>query len=209
MKRNLFCLLFCLIQSNLFAQIFFEKTYPDTAYSKGYGVQQMPDSGYMILATTQVFTVDTVFLDSIFINKLFLIRTNSNGDTLWTKLLNDTSFNYLTGYEALDLQKTSDGNLIALGGIGCCSGGVLVKFDYFGNIYWATAFSGPDINTLIFGMKEYFDKGFLVTGSNGHLSNPNYYWDVYLVKIDSLGVIEFDTTYGKPEVMREEILNSI
>lgn len=121
------------------SDVYLIKTYTngDTMWTKTYGgagddlgqsVQQTNDGGYIIAGTKDNFSLQT---------KIYLIKTNSNGDTLWTKSYQDSS-----EAQGAIVQQTSDRGYI-ISGIGSSSYGAfyLIKTDSLG-------FSGcNDFNT--------------------------------------------------------------
>ncbi len=72
---------------------------------KGQDVQQTDDGGYIIAGYTQIIGLDYDF---------YLIRTDANGDTLWTKTIGDSQAP-TPWEEAFALDQTSDGGYIVAG----------------------------------------------------------------------------------------------
>jgi len=97
--------------------VYLVKTYPngDTMWTKTYdreartdkgmAVQQTDDGGYIIAGYTQIIGLDYDF---------YLIRTDANGDTVWTKTIGDSQAP-TPWEEAFTLDQTSDGGYIVAG----------------------------------------------------------------------------------------------
>jgi hypothetical protein len=115
-------------------------------------------------------------------NKLFLIRTNAVGDTLWTSTYGGQ---YLDdgGYA----QQTSDGGFIQCGrtenfGANSIGDGCLIKTNANGTINWSKRYGGSQGERLE-SVHQTGDGGFISGGSIGSVG-PGYAW---VVKTDSTG----------------------
>jgi len=99
----------------------------NTQWSKAYGgtnsdmanyVQQTIDGGYILGGTTQSFGAGVM--------DVYLVKTDSFGDTLWTKAIGDTAYDYCNV-----VQETIDGGYIVAGSRN--DDAYLVKTDANGN----------------------------------------------------------------------------
>ena len=180
----LFFVTILLLQSNMLAQA------PDTLWTKTYGrsnssddgnsVQQTSDGGYIVAGSTSS-------LDSG-ISDIYLIKTNSLGDTLWTKTYGD-SWN-----EGKSVQQTSDGGYIIAGSFGDAlfnSNVYLIKTDSSGDTLWTKTFGGF-IRAGGNSVQQISDGGYIVTGFTMGLIGET----VYLIKTDSSGDTLWAKTYG-------------
>ena len=164
------------------AQISFQKTYGDSIVNdNGQSIIQTSDGGFMIVATR--------FTTGNWIESLFLIRTNSVGDTLWTKRIKEPTVNY-SGAQVI---QTFDGGFAITGFKG---GGItfvpyLLKIDSSGNILWNKTylwFADEHINSIV----QTPDSGFLLAG---YLYNGNNL--VYFIRTDSVGDTLWTKSYGE------------
>src|SRR6185436_3703683 len=80
-------------------QITFQKTFGGPGLQSGYCVQQTSDAGYIIAGYNNVGNFD-----------IYLIKTNTNGDTLWTR-----TFGGLNDEDSFSLEQTADGGYIITG----------------------------------------------------------------------------------------------
>ena len=167
---------------NSFAQTTFQKTFGDTAVNDiGQSILQTQDGGYLIAATR--------YTSGNYIESLFLIRTNSNGDTAWTRLINEPTVNY-SGSQAV---KTSDGGFVITGikGGGNTFVPYLMKMDSSGNVVWNKTYlwyADEHINAIV----QTPDSGFLLAG---YLYNGNNL--VYFIRTNSSGDTLWTKSYGE------------
>jgi hypothetical protein len=90
-----------LVKIDTFGDTLWTKTYGGAGYDLGYSVQQTQDSGYIVAGGTNSFGNNA---------QVYLIKTNSSGDTLWTRIHGGTGQSW--GYS---VQQTSDGGYIVAG----------------------------------------------------------------------------------------------
>lgn len=125
------------------------KTYGGPYEDRGNAVIQMSDSGYLAVGYAFVGEYEPLYS--------YVIRTQKNGDTLWTRyIVPDTSYN---GSRAISVAITPGGYLI--GSESCCGGGwdmMLTKLDSNGNLLWNKTYGRDGDDEL---------KKFLVTPNSG------------------------------------------
>jgi hypothetical protein len=183
MRRKSFCLTSILISISFYcASQTFMKTYGGTGSDIGNAVQQTFDDGYIILGTKNTGT---------FSAKVYLIKVNIFGDTLWTKTYGGTSYDY--GYS---VARTLDSGFIISGmsysfGLGADDVYIL-KVDSLGNLQWTKTIGGmaPDWGNYV---QQTTDSGYIVAGRTFSINNPN--GEAYLIKIDILGNILWSKSY--------------
>ena len=152
------------------------RSYGGTEYDRAFHVLQMPDDGYLLTCRTQSFGDADM--------NGYLIRTNSTGDTLWTKVIGGAQTCELSWCE-----QTSDGNYIAVGdirGTGVLTvDAYMVKFDSDGNILWTRNFGGPE-SDLASCVKETQDGGLIIVGQTKSFTIDQNV-DVYIIKTNDAG----------------------
>jgi hypothetical protein len=117
-----------------------------------------------------------------------LIKTNLNGDTLWTK-----KYGYLTNDQNLiyRCQKTNDNGFIIVGVTKTIIYSAwAIKTDSLGNIQWQYTYAG---NNEFFDVEQTFDGGYVFSGSS---SSGN--GDIYVVKTNSSGILQWQKNLGTP-----------
>ncbi len=179
------CLLLCLVSSPCFAQVTFERTYGATAREYGHSVQQTSDGGYIVAGDTKSFGAGQ--------NDIYLIRTDSLGDILWTRTYRGSDPD-----RAYSVQKTRDAGFVISGETISSGTGVydvyLVRVDSLGDTLW-TATYGGDESDAGYSVLQTLDGGYIIAGETG--SFGVFGRDVYLVKTDSLGNLVWATTCGE------------
>ena len=156
------------------------KTYSGTASPKGESVIQTSDGGY--------FTTG----EGNYIN---LIKTDSNGDTLWTREIHEAS-GFCTAYSSL---QTNDGGYIISGNAHGTGMGVdiyLLKLNAAGDSVWCKTYGGLSTDQGR-SVKQTSDGGFIIVGRT-FASFGAGGEDVFLVKTDSVGTMLWSKTFGGP-----------
>jgi hypothetical protein len=128
--KYLSCILLLLFTSRIYSQI------PDTIWTKTFGgplsdvgvsVKQTNDGGFIIAGTTSSFGAGG--------QDIWLIKTNENGDTLWTKTFGGTEDD-----KASNVQQTNNNGYAVFGTTNSFGNGgadfLLWKIDSLGNTEW-------------------------------------------------------------------------
>jgi hypothetical protein len=173
-----------LIRTNSQGDSLWTKTFGGSGLELGADVQVLEDGGFILLGSTESFGNGG--------SDIWLIKTDSQGETTWTKTFGDNSSDY-----GKSILKTSDGGYIIRGVTESFGYGntalVLIKIDSTGYKIWDNAFGGSDGeggNAL----GETNDGGhILICHSYVH---ENSAYDIRLIKIDGSGSIDWDQTYG-------------
>jgi hypothetical protein len=164
-----------LIKTDVNGNLEWSKTYGGTEADIAWSVRQTADGGYITCGTTHS-CVENNYGD------LFLLRTDANGDTLWTR-----AFGGLSGTEqGYSVQQTSDGGFIAIGETYSLGAGhsdcYLVKTDSIGNLQWSKAFGGTEFEHA-YSVKQAYDGGYIIAATSNDLGTGGFYF----IKTDSAG----------------------
>ncbi len=108
---------------------------------------------------------------------MYLIRTDSAGDSLWTRRVGDVYS------KAFSLQPSDDGGFV-LCGVLVYHGVYIVKTDGFGNMLWSNIYFNA-VENIGYSIKKTRDNGYIITGRAYIDSLQNT--DLVLIKIDSAG----------------------
>ncbi len=154
--------------------------YNDEAYAS----VQTSDNGYAVIGSTYSYGSGDY--------DVFLLRLNERGDTLWTKTYGGSSAEY-----GRDIIASPDGGFLLVGSTKSGGFGLgdvyLVKTDSLGNTIWIKTYGGGETDNG-FSIRMTADLGYVICGTTN--SYGYGYGDVYLIKIDSIGVVKWIRTYG-------------
>ncbi|HCL00680.1 MAG TPA: hypothetical protein DHW42_11325 [Candidatus Marinimicrobia bacterium] len=170
----------CLIKTDENGNTTWTRTYGGSSVERGFAVQQLSDNGYMVIGYT-------AFYPKSF--DIWLIRTDDQGDTLWTK--NYGGFEIEHGKAG---QQTSDGGFIILGETTSYSAGRydiwLVKTDAKGDTLWTRTYGGTG-QERAWDVHQTFDGGYIIAASTESYGVGNS--DAWIIKTDAQG----DTLWTK------------
>lgn len=177
-----------LIKTNPSGDTIWSRTYGGEFEDGGNSIQETDDGGYIIAGYTDSFGAGS--------DDVYVIRTNSNGDTIWTKTYGGTSAD-----KGREIQKTSDGGYIITGetqsfGSPLYSDVYIIKTDDNGNIVWEKTYGGDGrdfgCSIAISGNGSIVIAGYSNSFGSGDI-------DVYLLKLDEDGDTLWTKTYGRDD----------
>jgi type IX secretion system substrate protein len=164
-----------LVKTDANGNLLWTKTFGGAFYDWARSVLQTSDGGYIITGYTLSFGAG--------IYDAYLIKTDSNGDSLWTKTYGGTNED-----GSYSIQQTSDGGFIMAGytfSFGAGGSDVyLIKTDINGNLLWTKTFGGTS-GDYGFSMQQTTDGGYIIAGLTFSYGAGD--GDVYLIKTDSMG----------------------
>jgi hypothetical protein len=163
-------------------------TYGGDSLDQAWSVQQTTDSGYIIAGRTYSFGPGNL---ASYPNG-YLIRTDANGDTLWTRV-----YGGIYSDELHSVKQTPDGSYIVTGwtrsyGAGGCDVW-LIKTDADGDTLWTKTYGGTS-NDEGLSIQRTSDGNYIIAGWTilpGHTES-----DVYLIKTDAQGYLLWELTCG-------------
>jgi hypothetical protein len=147
----------------------------------GRSVRQTSDGGYIIAGWTHTWSGRCT--------DIWLIRTDSLGDTLWTKIHGGTNYDF-----AYCVEQTADEGYIITGYTGSYGAlnhdVLLIRTDPQGNEEWTQTYGawGDDAGYCV---QQTSDLGYVVTGLKAY---PN--GSVWLIRTASNGFMMWDNTWG-------------
>jgi hypothetical protein len=173
-----------LIKTDINGDSIWTKTYGGNGTNIGYSVQQTTDEGYIIVGSTSASVTSS--------SDVFLIKTDFNGDTLWTKIFGGEKSD--VGFSVR--QTTDEGYIIAgsTSSFGYGSNDVyLIKTDYNGNYLWSKTYGGEGLD-IGYSVQQTADEGYIICGYIRLFDN--FFNQVYLIKTDSNGDSIWTRTFG-------------
>ncbi len=176
-----------LVKTDSFGNHLWSKTYGGIDFESINAAQITMDGGYILTGTSLSF-------DAVDGRTVYLIRTDPNGDTLWTR-----TYGGIFGSQSLDIIQTSDSGFAIAGQIDVSGTNILdvllMRIDADGNLLWTKSYGGSE-NDYGASLINTNDGGFLITGSTKSfdpLSNDD---DLYLIKTNANGDLMWSRTYG-------------
>jgi hypothetical protein len=133
----------------------------------GEAVQQTSDGGYVVFGTTWCFGGDP---------DVYLVRTDSAGDTLWTRSYGGSYNDW--GNSG---QLTADGGYVIVGAVMYVV--YLVRVDASGEVMWTRTYGGFQEDG--YSIQQTADGGYIIAGYTDSFGSGAR--DVYLIKTDTLG----------------------
>jgi hypothetical protein len=172
-----------LVKTDSAGEQIWARTYGGALHDVGWSVR-IVSGGYIIAGSTASYGAGTT--------DVYLVRTNSLGDTLWTRTYGGASGE--TGFAVREV--SGSGYIIAgaTGSFGVGYGSIYaVRTDANGDTLWTRTYGG-DKSDLAYSVEIALDGGFVFVGATQSFGAS--YNDVYLVKTDPDGVMEWEKTYG-------------
>jgi hypothetical protein len=163
----------------------------------GLSLIQTSDGGYAIAGFTPSFGAGG--------GDVYVVKLNANGNLQWTKTIGGE--NWEVGHSLI---QTSDGGYAIAGFTSSFGAGeddvYVVKLDANGNLQWTKTIGGPESeegHSLI----QTSDGGFAITGYTKSFGARE--WDVYVVKLDAHGNLQWTKTIGgKKEDMGNSLIQT-
>ena len=168
-----------LIRINANGDTLWTKTYGGISEEYAVSIKQTSDNGFIIVGRTHSYGAGST--------DVWLIRTNENGDTLWTKTFGTAGVDY-----GNSVNQTTDGGFIVIGRKMSFTSGTpdlfLIRTDPDGDTVWTKSYNGPlSPYSLDIGIEaqQLPNGGFLIAGTADAR--------LWLLRTDSNG----DTLYTK------------
>jgi len=145
------------------------RTYGGVDNESGGDVKQTSDSGFVLVGGSASFGQ---------VMNAYIVRTDLNGDTLWTKSYGGIDADW--GYR---IQETTDNGFFISGGSRSFGAGnfdiYLIRINSDGNLNWTKTVGGQD-NEYTGSILNTNDGGYVIIGSTESFGNGDY--DIYMIK---------------------------
>jgi hypothetical protein len=159
------------------------KHYGGSNAETGYGVVELSDGGFIITGSTSSGSIGN--------SDLWLLRTDSDGDTLWTR-----KYDFHGGMDRGDaIVSATDGDFVIGGRTwnGTYANLLGLRVDSLGNQIWASEFGTPSLSEFAESIAMTDDNGFVIGGGSGTSS-----FDFYVVRLNSAGDSLWAALYDGP-----------
>jgi hypothetical protein len=170
------------VKTDSLGETLWSRRYGSTGYySAGHDVQQTSDHGYIIIA-------DYGTLSGYSLGDVYLIKTDSNGDTLWTRTYGRDL--------GLSVRQTSDGGYIVAGegpplGKGLPGGVYLMKTNASGEMSWTRTYGD---SSAAYSVRQTSDGGYIIAG-DADVRAPSGS-KAYLIKTLADGLVSVRTDHS-------------
>ena len=173
-----------LIKTDASGQVLWNKVYGGINSEEANAIQRTTDGGYIIVGYTSSFGVAGS-------DDIWLLKTNSSGDTLWTRTYGSSYYE-----EGNAVWQTSDGGYIILGETDSTSGGndhdiYLIKTNDLGDTLWTKVYT-DSADQYAYGIQQTSDGGYIILCETYNVGSG----DIWLIKTDASGNIIWQKTYG-------------
>jgi len=173
------------------------RTYGGLLHDTGESVVQTPDGGLVIVGRSNEYSLDSHYYS----NRALIIRTNSNGDTLWTRRFESTMYSF-----KFSSVLVSDSCYIVSGSSDYYVGGDnnqwRLYFEDDGDTLWTRKYPAYEYEGSGYPIKPTDDGGYIITGSN-----HNFPPTLLLRRLDSSYEIVWERFYGVPGGTPHEMLS--
>lgn len=153
------------------------REYGGSILDSGQDIKNTSDGGYVITGSTCFGSGN---------NDVYLIKTDSIGDVLWSKTYGGPDYE-----NGLSVEQTNDGGFIVTGRTTPIPGGYniyIIKTDWLGDTLWTKTIDGGTSTNGGCSVIETSDSGFIIA-SDGEFIPSNSY-DIFLIKTDSVGALD-------------------
>jgi hypothetical protein len=163
-------------------EVMWAKTFGGYGSDRAYGSCPTADGGYMVVGFTSSYGHNA---------QVYMVKTDSKGDTLWTKAYGGYGWDQVNS-----VRKTADGGYVMAGwgdSYGNAVQAYLIRTDSQGDTLWTRTYGGVQWDYAI-SAHQTSDNGYILVGATDSYGAGN--WDVYLIKTDSAGLVEWTKTFG-------------
>jgi DNA replication initiation complex subunit (GINS family) len=162
------------------------KTIGEKERDRGNSLIQTSDGGYAIAGLTQSFGAGET--------DVYVVKLDAHGNLQWTKTIGGLGYDGGTS-----LVQTSDGGYAITGATTSFGVGeadvYVVKLDANGNLQWTKTIGGPELDAG-FSLIQTSDSGYAIAGHTKSFGAGE--GDVYVVKLDANGNLQWTKTIGGP-----------
>jgi len=160
------------------------KIYGGSNDDKAYSIQQTKDGGYIVAGYTTSFGNGGA--------DVYILKLDRDGNILWSKTYGGSNDD-----GARSIIQTSDGGYIVAGVTASFGNGqddaYILKLDSNGNLLWYKVYGGSYNDTAI-SIQQTIDGGYILAGYTESFGNGKR--DVYILKLDNNGNLQWYKTYG-------------
>jgi hypothetical protein len=185
---------FWVLKLNVSGAIEWQRTYGGESRDTAYSVQQTRDGGYILAGATESFGASRA--------DIWVLKINSTGDVEWQRRYGGAQWDGWPNVKEVD-----DGGYVIAGATESFGAGLrdiwIAKLSPVGVIEWQKTYGGS-LDDGASHFHQTSDAGYIVAGHTESFGAGRH--DVWVLKLDSSGRVEWQHTYGGS---RGEVANSI
>jgi len=174
-----------ILKFNSKGEVEWQKTFGGKYDDVANSIQQTKDGGYIVAGWTYSF-------GSGYYNDVYILKLNSKGELEWQK-----TFGGKSDDGANSIQQTADGGYIVAGWTESFGSGeqdaYILKLNAKGDLEWQKTFGGKYDYDEANSIQQTADGGYIVAGWT---HSPGFIDDVYILKLNSKGELEWQKTFG-------------
>jgi len=198
------------VKLNSTGDIQWEQNYGGSGGDAFYDIQQTTDGGFILVGTTNSTDGDVTSNNGGI--DFWVVKLHSNGNIDWQKTLGGSNNDF-----GSSIQQTTDGGYILAGyslssdgDVGGNYGGRdvwVVKLNSTGDIQWEKNYGGSGLDDAS-SIQQTIDGGYILAGfstsSDGDVGGNNGGQDVWVVKLNNTGDIQWEKNFGGSDTDRAE-----
>jgi hypothetical protein len=174
----------CLIKTDSLGNCLWTRSFGGLSNDEGRAVLHMSNDGYIIVGWTESYGAGN--------KDIYVIRTDENGDSLWTKTFGGDSSDI--GYS---IQQASDNGFLIVGATKSWGSGdfdvYISKVDSLGDLMWTKLYGGL-LEDRGYAIEKTMNDQYIICGWTYSFGSLNS--DIYLLKVDENGDTAWTTRYG-------------
>ncbi len=187
-----------IIKTDKYGNIEWKKIYGGSNYEEFRSVKQTLDGGYILAGGSRSDDGDIGFNHGN--ADVWILKISAEGNQEWQKI-----YGGIPSDAARDIQITRDGGFVLCAHKELNTGSSdfwIIKLSAVGDIEWQHLYGGSrgDSPNAI---RQTKDGGFIIAGESisldGDISNSHGKYEFWVVKLDTLGHLEWESTYGGSE----------
>jgi hypothetical protein len=173
-----------LIKTDAKGNSLWERTFGGPNDEYGWAMTATPDGGYALAGQTESFGEGD--------KDGYLVKVNADGEEIWAQTFGETEEDRL-----YSIDQAADDGFVLVGTTRSFGDGdrkaYLVKTDSSGELAWTQVF-GQEQDDVGHSVRQTADGGYIVTGYTRSFDASSY--DVWLIKTDEVGDLEWQEFYG-------------
>lgn len=182
-----------------------QKCLGGSSSERAYSIQQTSDTGYIIAGDANSLNGDVSGGHGY--PDYWIVKLNSIGELQWQKCLGGSYYDYAKsiqqttdlGYIIAGYTASNDGDVSGNNGYGTSMDYWIVKIDSIGTLQWQKCLGGTN-DEHAYSIQQTNDEGFIIAGStrssNGDVSGRHGSEDYWIVKLDSVGELQWQKCLG-------------